>query len=268
MALPSKLEKHKKSALITGASSGIGYELAKIVAEAGYELLLFGQNKNALLALQSEINMPSEIYVADLSTESGQKLLVDTISSKVPDLVVNNAGIGFYGEISPDEAINTIQVNCIALVLATQEAAKVLKASGKEGIIVNISSVLAFIPAPLMSVYAASKAFVSSFSIAQDVELQPYGIRVLTACPGQVETGFRKRAAKGVVTQGGNSFFRMTPKKVAAEIWKQIQAKEPLRIIDWKTNLLIRFTRLLPKRLIYFFFRREVQARIRKCSYP
>lgn len=263
MAQPSKLEKHKKIALITGASSGIGYELSKILAHEGYELILFGRNEKVLLTLQLEIGTPSHIFVADFSSKNGQKLLVDTISAHMPDLVVNNAGIGFYGELSSDDIEDTIEVNCTTLALATQRAARVLKASGKEGIILNVSSSLAFIPAPLMSVYAASKAFVSSFSMAQDAELKAYGIRVLTACPGQVETGFRRRAAKGVVTQGGNSFFRMMPKKVAAEIWKQIQAKKPLNIIDWKTNLLIHCTKLLPKRLIYFFFRREIRARMK-----
>ncbi|MDB6081412.1 MAG: Short-chain dehydrogenase/reductase [Chlamydiia bacterium] len=265
MNLPSKPEK-RKIALVTGASSGIGYELAKVLSKNNYELILCGRNVEALQALQAELVTPSSLLTCDLAQERGRQLLINTIAVHIPDLVVNSAGIGFYGNADADETLEIINVNCTALVLATLQAAKSLQACGREGIILNVSSALAFLPTPLMSAYSASKAFVNSFSLAQDHELASHGIRVLTACPGQVATQFRLRASKGFSPERGtgNAFFVMSPEKVAHEIWKQIQKQQTLRIIDWKVRLLVCIERCLPKRWVMSFLQKEINIRSSK----
>lgn len=252
-----------RRALVTGASSGIGLELAKILAHEGFELVLCGRNEKALNELASSLKVKTEVVASDLGTQEGQKALLDAIQKSEPDLVINNAGLGYYGEASLEESQEIIDVNCSALVASTIEACRMFRAQKKPGIVCNISSAIAFIPAPLMSVYGASKAFVNAFSFAQDIEMKAHGIRVLASCPGQVATAFRRRASKGKPQQksGGSDLFVMRAENVAKEIYQQIQKREPLRIIDWKTRALIFMARLLPRWLVEAILQKEVQKR-------
>ena len=250
-------------ALVTGASSGIGLELAKILAGKGFELILCGRNEKVLSELASSLEVKAEILVGDLRTQEGQKALLDTIQQKHPDLVINNAGLGYYGEITLEESQEVIDVNCSALVVSTLQACQMFLQQKKPGVICNVSSAFAFVPAPLMSVYGASKAFVNAFSLAKDIEMSPLGVRVLTSCPGQVQTAFRTRASKGKSPQRGegNAFFVMSAEKVAQEIYKQIQKGQALRIIDWKTRLLIFVAKLIPRQLVAAILQREIRKR-------
>lgn len=250
-----------KKALITGASSGIGRELALLLSQKGYELILFGRNEKALKDLVEQLTTRAEIVLADLVEESGRELLLKTIRSHVPDLVINNAGFGFYGDIGPQEAQDTIQINCTALVQSTLAAIDALKMKKKGGVICNISSALAFFPTPGMSVYGASKAFVNSFSIAQDFENRPFGICVIAPCPGQVATNFRLRASKGKSPEPSHSPLVMSAQFVASEIYNQIIMQKPVCIIDWKTRLLVFLAKLLPARFVMGRLLSEIHKR-------
>src|SRR6185295_4950732 len=181
--------------LITGASSGIGAALARLLSAKGLSLIVTGRNEEALQQLKSSLSTPVDIVVADLSQKAGVERVLQVVTDQAPHLVINNAGLGFYGEATLQEANQVIDVNVRALVSITIEATKVLRQKNIPGIICNVSSVVAFQPTPYMSVYAASKAFVTSFSEAEDMVLKQYGIRVLSSCPGAVETDFVRRAA-------------------------------------------------------------------------
>jgi short-subunit dehydrogenase len=245
----------RQKAFISGASSGIGKELARQLAESGYELILLGRDIASLETLRQELAKKTSVSVhsLDLKDQESVERACSLVRKSIPHLVVNCAGIGFYGAVTDlplQDQKDTIQVNVSALVTLTIAACSALKEAGREGVVCNVSSALGMVPCPLMSVYSGSKAFVNSFSQAVDGEMRPFGIRVLAACPGQVATNFRTRAAKGEKTNGGSSFFVMQPQYVAKKILEQIQKKRATFIIDWKTACLVWLSYILPRRCV------------------
>lgn len=239
-----------KLALVTGASGGIGKALSRLLAKQNIPLILHGRNQNSLEKLASELQVPTEIVLSDLSTEVQRKPLVQKIRERVPDLIINNAGIGIYGEVisQPTAAqLNIIKVNNEALVEIAIEGAKALSTNNRQGIILNVSSALAFLLFPEFAVYSASKAFINSFSQSLDLEMTPYGIRVLAACPGRVATDFSAHAG-GKGGKQGKEFI--TADFAAEQIWAQIQSKTPVSVFDWKYRWGIRLCNLFSARYI------------------
>lgn len=244
-----------KKALITGASSGIGRELALLLADKNVELILHGRDLDALEQLVQEIGTRTRVktFVAELSSFEGTQGILQLLRSDFPDVVINNAGFGFYGDLvghGPQLMQQMIATNCAAVVAISQHIAYWWEQERVEGTIMNISSALSFVPAPGACVYGATKAFVNSFSEALDVELESKGIRVLTACPGRVATGFARRATRGKVEKLDVGGSVLDPKEVAKAIIKQIEDKKPLQIIDWRYKLLLLLARVLPKRIV------------------
>lgn len=248
-----------RTAVVTGASSGIGKALAHQLRAKGYRLLLSGRNREALCALASERD---EVLVADLSQQEGVEAVREAIRRFQPDLVINNAGLGYFGEPSSEAAHEIIQVNVAALVELTLVARDTFLQKKSAGTIVNVASVLAFFPTPQMSVYAASKAFVRSFSEALDFELEGTGIRVLTTCPGQVESDFRKRASHGKAV-AKPSFFRMTAEEAAQAIMQQIEEGTCVKVVNFRARLLYWFARLLPQQLVWRCLSRDIKQRLK-----
>lgn len=243
-----------KKALITGASSGIGRELALLLAERGVELIVHGRDALALELLVNEIGKKTtvKICVAELASFDGTQDVIKMLQAEFPDLVINNAGFGLYGDLTshgPQETQQMIAANCAAVVAICQHITYWWDVEKIQGTILNVSSALSMMPAPGAAVYGATKAFVNSFSEALDVELESKGIRVLTACPGRVATKFANRASKGKVAEGLTGSMILDSKDVARAMLDQIDKREPLRIIDWKYRLLLGLQRLLPKRL-------------------
>lgn len=243
-----------KKALITGASSGIGKELALLLADKGLELVLHGRDQSALQEVERQVSAKTKvkIFQAELSSFDGTQIVLKVIQDEFPDLIINNAGFGLYGDLishGPQEVQSMIAANCAAVVAICQHAGYWWKAEAKQGTILNVSSALAFMPAPGACVYGATKAFINSFSEALDVELEPYHIRVLTACPGRVSTRFSFRASKGKSEMKSHGAMVLDPKEVAKEMWRQIERHQPLRIIDWRYRLLVFARSLLPKRM-------------------
>lgn len=233
-----------KCALITGATSGLGQGLAHFLKEKGITVIGVG----------------SSDY--DLATPAGREGLMSLISERQPDLIVNCAGFGLYGEAlahTSQENLDLLEVNIMALTSLTLHGAKTLLANGKKGVILNISSAAAFLPFPLFALYAASKSYVNSFSQALDVELKPQGIRILCACPGQIDTHFRTRASKGHLQKKDRR--TMPVEKAARHLWKQIEGQKSLLVFDWKTKLLIGASKLLPKRVLNYVLMRTLRGR-------
>lgn len=193
--------------LITGASSGLGEEFARQLSADGVTLILVARREERLEALARNLEEDQEVRVltirADLSDESERLGVFERCKKEglVPDLLINNAGLGDYGEFSEAEWSKTAQileVNIEALTHLTHLFLRGL--TEQRGAIINVSSLAGDLPIPDFAVYAASKAYVSSFSDALGIELAEKGVSVLAVCPGPVSTEFGESARRS----GGN----------------------------------------------------------------
>ena len=253
-------------ALVTGASSGIGTALCELLASKKINLIINGRNKAKLNELASRLRHDVNVTVvtADLAHPKERAELIETIYGAVPDLVINNAGFGLYGEALSYETqsqLEILEVNGNAVLDLTLEASRALISADKKGVIMNISSAAAMQIFPYLAIYAASKALVNHFSESLDFELQPYGIRVLATCPGMVETQFRVRAG-GFPSPKQSHPSVMSPTFAAQEIWEQIEKRKPLRVFNWKYRLATFLTRyLLPKRWVAKSIQKRISSR-------
>jgi uncharacterized protein len=184
--------------LITGASSGIGEAFARALAARGHNLLLVARSEDKLIRLCGELGGTSKIHcqhvALDLSIpESPAKLFAETKNRGLEiDLLINNAGFGSMGEFATRDLaheLNMIDLNVRSLVEMSHCFLQPMR-ERKGGAIINVASTAGFQPVPYMATYAATKAFVLSFSEALWEENRPYGIEVLALCPGVTETGF------------------------------------------------------------------------------
>jgi len=187
-----------KVTLITGASSGIGEEFARRLAAEGHNLVLVARTERALHELCDELMLKHKIMahylVLDLTEpDAHNKLVEDTQKHGFEvDWLINNAGFGSVGDFSKldiDKELRMIDLNVRSLVALTHSYLVPMR-ERKHGTIINVSSAAGFQPIPFMATYAATKAFVSSFSEAIAEENRPLGIRVLALCPGSTKTNF------------------------------------------------------------------------------
>lgn len=257
---------NERLALITGATSGIGKATCELFAQKGLNLIISGRNQQELQHLQENLSRQVNVQIvqADLAIAEGRQRLIDILHAQAPDLIINNAGFGLYGEALTyltEEQVNILEVNGRAVLELTLEAARTLISVNKRGVILNVSSSAAFQILPNMAVYAASKAFVNHFSQAFDFEVKDYGIRVLTLCPGMVATDFQTRAG-GNMDKQQQANMMMSASFVAEQIWKQIERLDPLEIIDWKVRLLTSLSFLVPKSWIAIAIERLITKRI------
>ncbi|MGH7247333.1 MAG: SDR family NAD(P)-dependent oxidoreductase, partial [Pseudomonadota bacterium] len=191
----------KPITLITGASSGIGAELARVFAAHGHEVMLVARRERELAALADEISKGGGPRPTVLALDLEQRNAVAAIASELsarglePENVVNNAGFGLVGHaaaLDRDEQLAMIDLNI--RVLTELSLMFVDSLARHRGGVLNVASIAAFLPGPGMAVYYASKAYVLSFSEALHRELARRGVRVTALCPGPVATGFQARA--------------------------------------------------------------------------
>ncbi|MGB3508558.1 MAG: SDR family oxidoreductase [Microcoleaceae cyanobacterium] len=191
-----------KTALITGASAGIGETFAQELAARKTNLVLVARSEDKLhkLAnqLQSQYQIQTDVIVQDLTTPAAANSLFEAIAEKqlIIDLLVNNAGFGDYGSFAKrplEKQVNMIQLNITTLVELTHLFLPGMQ-QRQSGAIINVSSIGGFQPIPYMSVYAATKAFVLSFSEALWAENRDSGVKILALCPGPTESNFFQRA--------------------------------------------------------------------------
>ena len=185
-------------ALVTGASSGIGREIARQLAADGTELVVVARNEARLDVLAAEVGVPCQVLVADLADRNELSYVEDRIRDRSDpiDLLVNNAGFGFQGpfhELDLEREAAVVDVNVVALHRLAHVAARAMAEDGRGGI-VNVSSMAGFMAAPGSATYAATKAFVTSLSEAMHAELRPLGVHVSALCPGFTRTEFQDRA--------------------------------------------------------------------------
>lgn len=242
-----------KTALITGASSGIGKEFVTIFAQNGYNLVLAARNKEALQeiskATEDKFNNKIEVVAIDLSVKESPQKLYDLMHEKdiQIDVLVNNAGFGEHGnviETTPSRLTNMIDLNVTTLTeLTTLFVTEMTKRdSGK---ILNIASTAAFQPIPKMAVYAATKAYVLNFTEALHFELRKTNVTVSTLCPGATKTGFEKNANFNT----SNLFKGAMDAKTVAEIGYKGLMKGKMTIVSGgKNKVMSFFSNVMPSR--------------------
>ncbi|MBS0651971.1 MAG: SDR family NAD(P)-dependent oxidoreductase [Verrucomicrobia bacterium] len=252
-----------KLALVTGASSGLGLALARALAKKGVALLLTGRNEERLRSLAQELPTPSHYLALDLGLPADRQKLIAEIEKTSPDLIINNAGFGLYGDAIDhplQDQINMIDVNITAVAEITLAAAKNWKNRHQKGIVLNVSSAASFFSYPTFAIYASSKLFVLNFSTSLDQELSPHGIRVLVVCPGQIDTGFRTRASNHFPQK--TDPWTMSAEKSADLILEQIAKGQRSLIIDWRYRWAVALTRLIPNWILSRFLSRRILKRI------
>jgi len=246
---------NSKTALITGASFGIGSEFARIFAREGYNLVLAARSGEKLRQLASELEKKhatrSLILAADLSAPGAPAYVLDqTTRAGIPvDVLVNNAGFGQYGlfaENDLEECLRQIQLNVTTLTHLTRLYLPEM-IERKSGAILNVASTAAFQPGPLMAVYFATKAYVLHFSEALANELSGSGIRVTCLCPGATATEFHKRA--NATGQRLLKFGSMDARTVAEDGYRALIAGKPVVVSGFKNWLVAQSVRLAPRRL-------------------
>lgn len=252
-------------ALITGASSGIGLALCRLLASKKISLLITGRDIGKLNALAQELSSTVDViaFPADLDSDQGRAIIIDKIYQYLPDLIINNAGFGLYGEAltyETKEQLKIANVDAIAVLELTLEGARAMVSAGQKGVILNVSSAAAFQVFPCLAVYAASKAFVNSISESFDFEMRKHGIRILASCPGMVSTAFSSRAAGVHIAK--ENVQTMTADFAAKQIWRQIEKQKILHIFDWKTRFATWLSRfIVPKSWVAAIITKIIEAR-------
>jgi short-subunit dehydrogenase len=245
-----------ETVLITGASSGIGLELARCFAADGSRLVLVARNTASMEILAGELRqnfkVEAIVLTADLSLpETPGKIFSELKSSGiVVDVLVNNAGFGAHGlfsELPLQRQLEMIQVNIAAL---TELTGLFLPSIVKRrlGGVLNVASVAGFVPGPGMAVYYASKAFVLSFSEALAEELAGTGVKVMALCPGPTKTNFFN-----VAHANDAQLVRiadMTAKEVAVQGHRAFRIGCTVNVSGWRNRLLVLLIRLMPRLLV------------------
>lgn len=246
-------------ALVTGASSGIGREIALLLAERGWDLVITGRNPQALEAVR-ESCAERRVYSvpADLSQPEGVDAVLAFIEREglTVDLLVNNAGsgrVGEFAEMSISEQLDMVGLNVISVLRLSHALAAEMTSRGG-GYILNVASTAGFSPGPLMSVYYATKAFDYSFSMAIGEELRRRGIRVSAVCPGPTRSGFDEAAGVGADRSRGGRL--MDPRRVAVAAIDGLLSGKALIVPGLSNKLSVFATRLLPRSFVVKFLYR------------
>ncbi len=246
-------------ALVTGASSGIGYEISKYLAKRGYDIIVVARNRQALENLKEEIKTNVQIVCMDLSVVDNCVKLYENFKDENIDVLINNAGFGMYGNfdiLDMNKEIEMINVNILACDILTKLFLKDMK-KRDSGYILNVGSIAGFMPGPLMSSYYASKSYVVKLTqaIRKELKKSKSGVSVSVLCPGPVNTNFNNTAGvkfavrplsseyvakyavdmlfkkKLIIVPGftiklARFFSKFTPDNILAEITYYIQTKK------------------------------------------
>lgn len=257
-----------KTAVITGASSGLGVEFAKQLATRGYNLVLTARSEQKLKDLAKDMEaqhgIKAHVLALDLSQQgAAQELFQFTKSIGVEaDILINNAGFGLFGEFEGTNLqteLDMIQVNITALTELSKFFGREMVVRG-EGKILNVASTAAFQPGPLMAVYYATKAYVLSLSEALANEWQDRGVEVAALCPGATETGFSSTAELGQ-SKLFQSGVMKADKVVEEAVVSLLETNKTVIIPGRKNKLLAGSIRFMPRKMVTSVVR-KVQERI------
>jgi short-subunit dehydrogenase len=242
-------------ALVTGASSGIGEELARLLAREGHDVALTARSESKLEALAAELRgrhgVRAEVIPADLADAAGPKRVFEALRERRIDVhvVVNDAGVGMHGAFAQndvDAQLRLLQLDVVSLTQLTRLLLPPMLARGA-GRILNVASTAAFVPGPFMAIYYASKAYVLSLSVALANELADTGVTVTALCPGPTRTQFD--AVAGV---SGSRLFRsgvMSAVEVAQAGYEGMVSGKPIVVPGLRNRLLAGSSGLAPRSL-------------------
>ncbi|MBS3786918.1 SDR family oxidoreductase [Candidatus Bipolaricaulota bacterium] len=255
--------KELKGVLVTGASRGIGYELARLAADDGYNPVLVSRTEEDLLEvkdiLEEEFDVQGKIITGDLSEPDTPDRIFKEIenSNYRIDLLVNNAGRGQMGEFTETDwetDREMMHLNMDAVIHLTKLFLPGMKGRGEGGII-NVSSLAAFQPGPLMALYHASKAFVQSFSESLAEEIENQGINVTALSPGPVDTGFLIKGNSPPPEESDRS-ISLDPEYVAEAGYRGLKAGKRIVIPGKLTSIAPQLIRFLPRKLVTKFVKK------------
>jgi short-subunit dehydrogenase len=248
-------------AIITGASAGIGAELARVFAENGHALVLIARREQALQALADEIAAAGRARPTVLALDLAQAGAAERIAAALAErgleaqYIVNNAGFGLVGRaatLDRAEQLGMIDLNVRTLV--DLSLAFVAQLARHHGGILNVASVAGFMPGPGSAVYYASKAFVLSFSEALHAELEPNGLRVTVLCPGPVPSEFQARA--GIGSSETSSLLSRSAREVALAGYRGLMAGRRIVLVGWPNKVVAVAARLFPRGLVLWLLAR------------
>ena len=268
--MPSRDPPLRPSAVVTGASGGIGLALARLLARDGHRLVLAARDGPRLAATARELEgahgVPVLTVPVDLSRAEEVARLADVLhaSAVEPDVLVNNAGFGGAGpfvETSLEHELGMIQLNISAVTQLTKRVLPGMVARGR-GRVLNVASTAAFQPGPYMAVYYASKAYVLSFSQAIAEEVSGTGVTVTALCPGPTHTGFAERAGlRGF--DGVRGGVAMDADAVAARGYAAMMHGERVVVPGAMNRVVAEAARLAPRRLVTLVAARLNRGRAR-----
>jgi uncharacterized protein len=257
------------TALITGASGGIGRAFAEELAARNTNLVLVARSeeqlKNLSSKLQEKYKIQVDIFVTDLTESGATAAVFNGVKSKglTIDLLINNAGFADYGDFAErdeERQIKIVQLNILALVDLTHKFLPEMR-QRRSGSIINVSSLTAFQPMPYLSVYAASKAFILSFSQALWAENRHYGVRVLVTCPGPVETNFFVEA-KFPPALAAKTNKILTCEQVVRESLKALERGDSTVVIGgFSTHFISKFSPLVPRQILLSLLEKQFKAK-------
>ena len=234
-------------ALITGASSGIGRDMARYLSSKGYSLILVARNDIKMMELKNELKTDVKIIASDLSIKENALKVYELTKGENIDFLINDAGFGIFGnfeETDIEKEINLINTNVIALHILTKLFLKDMKRKNS-GYILNVSSMASFSPGPLMAAYYASKAYVTSLTrgISRELKESKSNVKISCLCPGPVDTNFNN------VANVKFSIKPMTSEYVAKyAVDKTLEGKE-LIIPGTRNKILHVISKLTPSRI-------------------
>ena len=245
----------RRHAVVTGASTGLGAVFATALARQQYDLTIVARSRERLEALagrlQQSYGIAVEVIVADLTQPTALRTVEERVAGdNALELLVNNAGFGTTGpfaRLDPDQEEAEIRLNVLALVRLTRAVLPGMIARGR-GAIINVSSLAAFAPGPYDATYAATKAFVNSFTEALHEELCGTGVHVQTLCPGFTHTEFQQRA--GVDIAKIPAFAWMPPEAVVDASLSALQRRQVICVPGLVNRLLALLMRAAPRRLV------------------
>ena len=251
------IEEQNRTALVTGGAGGIGFELCKLIAADGYNLVLVDMNEmglnRAARQLENEFAVKVQTICKDLSDPRAPREIVRELDLRgvQTDLLVNNAGFGLSGsfvDIALEPQLNMIQVNISAVVALTRLLLPgMLKR--KDASILNVASIAAFQPGPYMAAYFASKAFVLSWSEGLAKELENTSVSVTALCPPPTDTGFAARANSGT-SLAFQKQAMASPEQVAREAWRGLKNKKAIVLPTFINKFAVFTSRFLPRKTV------------------
>jgi short-subunit dehydrogenase len=244
-------------ALITGASKGIGKSMAIDLARSGYQLLLIARSETELQRLCDQLETDYKVGVSilaiDMSLADSANTVADWCKKETTQLsiLINNAGFGLWGDFAKlelAEQMNMLRLNIDAVLNLTHHLLPLLK-NQQQSYILNIASTAAYQAVPTLALYAASKAFILSYSRALRYELKNTNISVSCSCPGPTDTGFASRAGLDALAELAEK-FNMAPEQVAQISLKGMFRKKAEIVPGFLNKLSVLGVSLLPKALI------------------